>query len=397
MIPSKTADQATRGGAPTGATALGRLLLTSSLVLLLATPVLGQPNRWRKTPEAQAGFRGWQQSSYNPTRKTAVTFGGSVSTYQNDTWTTDLAAGVATQRRPQPDVPSPSNVVPCSRDGHNLVYVPLWNRHLLLNGWNGGIVTPTAYPECIRIHEGAAYDETTNSWERRPLENFPVARAAASMALHPDTGHVYLYGGGWAKTHFVIRIVRLELYSKPTTQGAWGRAVTLTPAGPHPPYLVNAENAMVWVPPIKKFLVLAGRGEAAWGAWLYDPEAGAGGTWESVRPSARGGVFPPYREFPAVAWEPMNQVVVLVGGSLHGTKQTIDDTWTWNPRTNEWTNLNTSLGVNEVSVWHHTLIARGDGTLWIVPQGAHQMQLDVRPVGAPRGHAPSVTGSSDPR
>lgn len=335
-----------------------------AVLALFLLPTLALAQTWESAGPGP-GPRGWQQSSYDPATRTVVTFGGSVSTYSNDTWLIDLVTGVSTQRRPMPDIPTPTHAAPCSRDGHNFVYVPAWDRHLLIQGWLGGPVTPNTYPDCLPPKRGAAYDVATDTWADRPIENH-IRNSAQGAALHPPTGHVYLYPGGTNEGYVsTARLDRLELYAAPDGAGFWGKRVSMPLTGPIPSTAPNVENALVWVPPLGKFLTLAGRG-TAWGAWLIDPTTG---TVTAANATATGGVFPPYREYHGLAWDPTTQAVYLQGGKDYTTGVFLTDTWRWEPLTNTWTDLTPTVGPRQSQF--HTLVADG-GTLWIVPGAAKQ-------------------------
>jgi hypothetical protein len=221
----------------------------------------------------------------------------------------------------------------------------------------------------------AAYDEATHAWEARPIQGF-VNQAAIAAAVDPTSGHVYVYAGGTSGGNpNATHINRLELYDQPDARGYWGRQVVLTPGGPRPTrQIINIQNQMVWVPSLRRFFLLAGRDRATYGAWLYDPAANA---WTDLKPTAVGGVFPPMRENAAVAWQPVDQVVLLHGG------RNLGDLWAWFPRENRWQDLTATLGVPTQLAAHHTLLTDGARALWLLPatqdNRAYRLTLNLGP------------------
>lgn len=365
------------------------LLLVGAALLSAPVWAFAQPNTWTTHPTLSAGFRGWQQACYIPGTNRAVVFGGSVSTYQNDVVVIDFAASTKTQRRPQPDQPAPGHVVPYSRDGHAFFYVPAIDRCVLMGGWSGGLTPVTGTdPNLIKGQPSfAAYNEPADVWEDRKMCGSLAGSFKPGMAsaVHPTTGRVLIGGGdsGWSRYwHWATFL------AAPDANGCWATSTLITSNGPHAG--PNMPHALVWVPPLNKFVFYRGRpsgpGSVTPPTTLesFDPTVGAQGTWATTPlGSTTGSVpFPPYREWTAMTWEPVNQVVLLLAGARYTDAVRVHDFWAWKPTLNKWTNLAT-LGIpnpawtlapnNTAPSWSQTLIAHGDGALSVVPQGVFRM------------------------
>jgi N-acetylneuraminic acid mutarotase len=100
----------------------------------------------------------------------------------------------------------------------------------------------------------------------------------------------------------------------------------------------------------------SGPGDRPYGeTWGYDFNAD---TWTNLQPKTS----PPARYYSDMTYDPRQRRMVLFGGTSEWGSATFDDTWTYDPSTNEWTEVDTSGP--SVRAWHS--IAHDDASGKIV-------------------------------
>ena len=98
-------------------------------------------------------------------------------------------------------------------------------------------------------------------------------------------------------------------------------------------------NRTVYVNSTKKFLCLQDNG-SAFETWTYDPAANV---WAKPNPSGT----PSYRTSkPGLAYDSLNDVVILVGGQVGWNGTALYDIWAYDVKANQWTNMNPPAGAN---------------------------------------------------
>ena len=275
------------------------------------------------------GRRGWIQVGYDRVSGEVVMFGGDAYTYLSDLFTYSFAENRWRLRRPHPDPQGP-----CRRDNHNFVYDMIGKKFWM---WNGSIADnkpPDAQPGCWKTPNAGlySYDRPTNSWTL--VGDPPDRMLAPGAAFDPNTRVILQFGGDHARSSTTTNwTVLLD-----TRTGQFERLSNLNPS---PPPATNIEGGLVYVPPIKKFLLFGGRqGSGSTIAhdqtWLFDPQQRR---WERLHPP----LSPPARDLHSMVFDEANAVVILHGGRAADRGGTFADTWIFDPANGTWTDSTKSL------------------------------------------------------
>jgi N-acetylneuraminic acid mutarotase len=122
-----------------------------------------------------------------------------------------------------------------------------------------------------------------------------------------------------------------SLNTSTTTPAAPNTWMNLDPSGSRPSS--RERDAMVYDPDLGKANLFGGwHGGSLGETWAYDP---ASNTWASLNPSSD---LPSERMGHAMVYDPVGRKVILFGG--HSGLDDLNDTWAYDPATNQWTNLN---------------------------------------------------------
>ena len=262
----------------------------SSRAALGTVPATEKATWTRLGPPAAPDQRYLQAAAFDETRKVLVMFGGLEESAVNsrpitelgELWEWDSATGAWTDRTPASGSPSP-------RGGASMVFDSIRNKFVIFGGRvvepDGGTYPFLPYTDYAEIWE---WDPAKGTFANRTgSDKGPVGRSQQGMVFEKSSGKVLLFGGGTSDT---------------TPQNSF-EATTLA----------------------------AGLGDT----WEWDP---ASGKWTQLQPKSA----PSARYGLALVWDSKRNRAVLFGGietPLDGLSGVVkQDTWEWDPATQEWTN-----------------------------------------------------------
>lgn len=213
-----------------------------------------------------------------------------------------------------------------------LVMLCLVLQSSLLACTDDGASGPTEAEETEQTVVTTTVRQTTTTlplatWELlAPEGESPEGRLGSSVYCDDEGGRLLLFGGWVERTTYTNVIWSYDLAS-----GAWTdiRPETALPAG-------RASHAWAHDPSGNSLIVFGGYdGTAYYGdTWAYDLRAG---TWADLQPS---GATPRAREGHSLTYDPVSEKMILFGGYDGGREY--DDTWSYDPATNTWTELSPS-------------------------------------------------------
>ncbi|MBN1322110.1 MAG: hypothetical protein JXA87_14860 [Thermoleophilia bacterium] len=186
------------------------------------------------------------------------------------------------------------------------------------------------------LNDTWAYNPAVNNWsELSPSGALPPARSSHAMTCDPVNGRLILFGGnGDEWTLFG------DTWAYDLAANTWAE---LEPADPLPS--ARIWHTMIYDPGSGKVVMFGGMtgevvgvmpnvpfgDESLNDTWTYDPVAN---TWTELEP---GGAVPAARGFQAMVYDPSTQKIILFGG---GTATALfNDTWAYDPAANTWTYL----------------------------------------------------------
>jgi N-acetylneuraminic acid mutarotase len=315
-------------------------------------------DRWiNKTMPEGPSARHFHTMAYDEKRGEAVMFGGVNSNgYLNDTWTYNLSLNVWTNRTPADSPPA--------RIGHAMVYdsgtgasvlfggarqqgymqVPIndtWAYDSANNTWTNrtppispqpSMGHPMAYGDNnkktvlysesggIRSGETWTYDAGTNTWTNVTKPTSLKGRYKGKMVYDPSSRSFLLIGGdNWQEPQG-------DMYSYDSESNSWTKI---------DPYPARRGQTTMAYDSWNGVLVLFGGGSFSVprsDTWIYNLSTRA---WKRMEPA----VSPPARIGHAMAFDSAHGVMVMFGG-YSSSWGDMGDTWTYNTRTNTWTNMN---------------------------------------------------------
>lgn len=323
-------------------------------------------NRWvpvevrceQGDPELYGGCpsgRGWVQLAYDHKRDRVVLFGGSSAWYMNDLWYFDPAERVWTmilQDTRAANVEKDWHEYPRGRDNHNFVYDADEDVYWMYGGTGKGGMW--------------RFDPEQRTWEALWPEHGMGPLTMASM----DPGFAY------SGHHDSILLFGGTRYS-PRDATWWfdtdsERWQELSPAT-HPEARTQIENAMVYDPTRKQFILFGGQAKGRNrtpldDTWIFDT---ATRSWKNMKPP----VAPPARDRHILTYDEKNDVVVMLGG------HEVADTWLYFPEQNQWRELVSARGDfdHEISyVSSAVYIPKHDITLYRDRKGnMYYLRLDL--------------------
>jgi hypothetical protein len=275
------------------------------------------------------GRRGWIQVAFDPGSGEIVMFGGDAETYLSDLFTYSFRENRWHLRRAHPDPQGP-----CRRDNHNFVYDPVGKKFWMWNGSIGDNKPPNAQPGCYQGKNAGlwTYDRGSNAWTF--VGDAYERMLAAGAAFDPESRLIVQFGG----EHSLSSTTTDWTVLLDTRTGRFERLSNLSPS---PPPSVNIQGGLVYIPPIKKFLLFGGRqssgSKVAYDqTWLFDPQQRK---WKRLQPP----VSPPARDLHSMVFDEANGVVILHGGRAADRGGTFADTWVFDPAKGTWTDITRSL------------------------------------------------------
>jgi N-acetylneuraminic acid mutarotase len=156
-----------------------------------------------------------------------------------------------------------------------------------------------------------------------PSGDLPSARNSHCMVYVSTSGKVILFGGMNIDSDAYFG----DTWTYDPAANTW---TNLKPAGEVPS--ARAYHAMVYDSASGKVILFGGMDSATFqnDTWTYDPAAN---TWTNLKPA---GEVPSARAYHAMVYDSASGKVILFGG-FDGTD--LNDTWTYDPTANAWTNL----------------------------------------------------------
>ena len=244
---------------------------------------------------------------YDESVDKVILFGGgfqdiSSYTYYGDTWIYDPIANIWSEIFPQQH--------PTARSSSSMVYDPLNQKIILF----GGVDITDNWMDDTWI-----FDSRTQEWTQVFPDNHPSVRGSASIFYDPQAQKVILYGGyrptgghfddTWAFDYSSNNWTNLNPSIKPT--GRYGAP-------------------MVYDPINQRGFMFGGRTSTITDeTWVYYY---SNNSWAELTLLTK----PPNRYWEPLTYDDTAQRIILFGGS-DGSGEGMDDTWAYNPFTNQWT------------------------------------------------------------
>jgi N-acetylneuraminic acid mutarotase len=272
-----------------------------------------------KTPSGRDGH----SLVYDPSGKRLLLFGGSEQdgTEMSDLWAYDPAANQWTQL-------APSGSAPPARAWHSVALASSTGQMVIFGGAYGEEGSETY------LNDIWSYDVAKNAWAKLDASgDLPSKRFNAGMEYDPESGLVFLYGGGGTTGAFQ------ETWAFDLASNVWIELQPSTSPGS------GLGHAMIYDPDTGQILLFGGvnmsDGEPANEIWAYNPAAAA--------PTLEGGLAaaPSKRGASCLVYDPVGKRVILFGGERFSYDDSVPsvelhDTWAFYPATNEWKELRPS-------------------------------------------------------
>jgi len=211
---------------------------------------------------------------------------------------------------------------PPPRVGHTMADLPGRNLAILFGGCSGSAV----YADTWEFH----YD--TNTWTNRNALNFPPPLTGQGMVYASDLDKVILFGGSGDG----LTTTSTQTWCYDYNSNSW---TALNASNPPPP---RAVPGMIYDPVHHKVILFGGRssfppeGDSLGDCWSYDLASNA---WTNLNPTSA----PTAREAVGMVWVSEWNRALLFGGHNGGIPGTFfNETWVYNPETNQWSSLNPS-------------------------------------------------------
>ena len=244
---------------------------------------------------------------YDESVNKVILFGGgfqdiSSYTYYGDTWIYDPIANIWSEVFPQQH--------PTARSSSSMIYDPLNQKIILF----GGVDISDNWMADTWI-----FDSRTQEWTQVFPDNHPSVRGSASIFYDPQAQKAILFGGyrhtggyfndTWAFDYSTNNWTNLNPAIKPT--GRYGAP-------------------MIYDPINQRGFMFGGRISTITDeTWVYYY---SNNSWAELTLLTK----PPNRYWEPLTYDDTAQRIILFGGS-DGTGNGLDDTWTYNPFTNQWT------------------------------------------------------------
>ncbi|MDA8092652.1 MAG: kelch repeat-containing protein [Betaproteobacteria bacterium] len=260
--------------------------------------------------------RGWLQLAYDTRRHRVVMFGGSGGWYYNDLWQFNPLTRVWRLKIQDTRLAGEKKnwaIYPKGRDNHEFVYDPVHDVFWMYGGTGGGGFWKL--------------NASTDAWTRMPGrhdgKSLPNAALDPGFALDAADNEILLFGGERASYYDGTWLFN-------TQQQKWEH---LHPSI-SPPARAQTENAMVYDPDDKEFILFGGlttRRVLLNDTWVF--KVGSR-TWVQMHPR----VSPPPRDRHMMVYDEADRRVILWGGAPTA------DTWVYDPRRNTWQEVRAAQG-----------------------------------------------------
>jgi len=213
---------------------------------------------------------------------------------------------------------APGGELPDSRSEHAAAYDTINGVVVLFGGWNSSNET---------FNDTWKFDATTDTWTNAaPTGTLPASRAQHQMVYDGINGQLIMFGGILKTDGDQLN----DTWAYDATANTW---TELKPTGAVPS--TRSSFAMVYDDLEQKTILFGGWSEATSAhlndVWVYDYLAN---TWTSVTST---GAAPPARGGHAMAYDPVQDKIVLFGGTDSSTY--FNDTWVFDFTTSTWTQV----------------------------------------------------------
>lgn len=281
----------------------------------------GLSGEWiRRAPSTNPGFRSWLMMTYDSARRVIALFGGGRAEYLNDVWHYDDGASTWTEKEPYVFCPENNGqTIPNQRDNHSLIY----DDHNDLYWVFGGSTRHCDY----KGEPGWYYAPATGEWTVHADSRGITNRYNPAIAYAPDRDIIVMFSGTSTSTGSPTQ----DTWVLDVTTKTWREVSPAT----QPPARNQTENAMVYDSENKVFVLFGGDDGSGMlqDTWLYDPAAN---TWTERKPT----VSPPARHKHAMVYDQKHGKVVLFGGM--GGGRALSDTWAYDVPSNTWVQVSTA-------------------------------------------------------
>ena len=223
--------------------------------------------------------------------------------------------------------PADSNQIPLGRYGPGSVYDPQLQKTII---FGGGTQNLTGYE---LFNDMWTYNSTGNIWSEIVPTNKPSARSGHTM-VYDSTNQKTILLGGWDENIGLMNDT--WIYDSQTNQ--WTEVFPITTPE-------NRQSHAMYYDPIFQKVILFGGYRDTFphfsDTWEYNYTANS---WTELNPS----ISPPGRYGSKMVYDPINQRAILFGGR---TTSIMNDTWIYYYGNNTWTELIT-VGSPDTRYWH---------------------------------------------
>jgi N-acetylneuraminic acid mutarotase len=169
-----------------------------------------------------------------------------------------------------------------------------------------------------------AFDPATGSFQDLRATG-PAGAAGAALGYDAESGVAILFGG----LDFSTFAINNDTWAFDARQHEWTQMDPAAAPG------IGNYHLMAYDPVSDRMILFggAGAGDRPYGeTWAYDYNSD---TWTNLEPETA----PPPRYYSEMVYDPARHKMVLFGGTSNPDSATFDDTWTYDPATNEWTEI----------------------------------------------------------
>jgi len=254
--------------------------------------------------------------SFDPESGLIVLFGGEVYNASqwgvvplNDTFTLNVSAGIWTRQNPA--------TVPSARSRHAAAFAGKEGEVVVFGGWGGYYWNGTAFTQ-RRYGDTWTYNVSSDSWTNSTPTESPEGRTESSMIYDSARACAVLFGGSGASG------LLGDTWTYDAVSNSW---TVFSPAGSPSP---QCRYGFAYDSAAALGVLFTGRNEAGniSETWTYDTAANK---WTNLVPPS----MPSARSDHAMAYDPVSGDTFLFGGAfVWGNSY---DVWCYNSGTNKWT------------------------------------------------------------
>lgn len=248
---------------------------------------------------------------YEPVLQKVIFFGGGYADadgyeVSNDMWLFDPTSNLWTEINP--------TVKPSARSGHSMVYDSINHKTILFGGWADNLGL---------MNDIWIYDSQTNQWTEVFPVNEPSNRQSCAMYYDPNAQRVMLFGG-----YRDVGGHLDDMWEYNYSDNTWTELSSLSnPSGRY-------GSKMVYDPINQRTILFGGRATSILDdTWIYYY---GNNSWTELNPTGR----PDTRYWHGMVYDSNNHKVIVFGGRHAGAPgEALEDTWIFDPSTNEWTEV----------------------------------------------------------